>query len=1032
MLTRRLLRGLLVALSLTLLPAAARAQNATLTGRVVDQTTGQPLSDVQVVVAGTPRGSRTSADGRFQIVGVPAGTIQVRVLRLGYQAQTRTVTVGAAGTESLDFSLNPTATTLDEVLVSATGRTERRRESGVSTAKIDSSQVNMANVQNLSDVLSSRAAGVVVQQAGGTTGGSSRIRIRGSNSINLTNDPLLIIDGVRVNNNPNSTSIGVGGQTPSRFNDINPEDIENVEVIKGPAASALYGTAASNGVIQVTTKRGKAGPARWQANTEYGTVREVGTYSRNYRQIGTSTTTGGRVTDCNLDNQVRGTCRPKPDSLLNILPLDLVSPFRDGWREQFGTGVSGGSDVAQYYIGGDYEREEGVYPTNGLIKGNVRANVNAQVRSNFQLGINAGYTGSRLRLPQNDNNLFGAISGSLIGKAFNCHTPAENALYGPNDVTCGVDTLSHGYRTANHPSTRFFADDVRQNLERLLGSAQANWQPASWLSVIGVTGMDLVERWDQETLPAGAIEIFVPDGVRVSNRAEIRTYSANTSATGTFGLRDNLRSVTTVGTQWNREVFSRTDAYGEVLLPGTSSLNGTSSLFAVGESNSDIITLGYIATQRFEWRDKVFLSGGIRADKNSNFGVKLPFVKYPSAQLSWVIGEESFFPRQNVVSSLRLRTAYGESGQRPDFRQADKFFDPVSVNVEGNEVSGITIGGAGNANLQPERTKEFEFGFDAAFFGDRVNFEFTRYSKRTLDALIGRRLAPSIGATTTQLINLGRVDNKGYEFLLNLKPLNTQRVRFDVTFNGSKNDNRVVDLGAGITPIIFGLGGDTQRHQSGYPLGAYFGRRIVSFQDINGDGIISRVNCPRYGAVSNPQIVGGPACEIVLTDSLVYGGNPLGRTELAITPSVTLFDRLNIRALFDHRGGLTLNNSTEYFRCSSSGTICQGIEDKSVSLLEQAKAISTRMGTRGGYFEKADFWKLRELSFTLTAPRSFANSLRAGSASITLAGRNLKTWTDYTGIDPELNVSSASNFNTADFLTQPPVRYWVARMNLTF
>jgi TonB-linked SusC/RagA family outer membrane protein len=1036
--TSQFFRRVAVTLVLTLLPAVARAQNATLTGRVVDQATGQPLSDVRVFVAGTPRGSRTGEDGRFQIVGVPTGSVQVRAVRIGYEAQAQTVNVGASGTETLDFSLRQTATTLDQVTVTATGETQRRRESGVSTAKIDSGQVNMASVQNFSDVLSSRAAGVVVQQAGGTTGGSSRIRIRGSNSINLANDPLLIIDGVRVNNNPNSTAIGVGGQSPSRFNDINPEDIENIEVIKGPAAAALYGTAASNGVIQVTTKRGKSGRARWATNAEYGTVRQQGIYQHNYRQIGTNISAipavnGTRNIDCNLDNQVRGTCAPKADSLLNILPLALASPFRDGWREQFGTNVSGGSDVTQYYMGSDFEREEGVYAVNWLTKANVRANVNAQVRPNLQLSLNGGYTGSRLRLPQNDNDVLGAISGSLIGKAFDCHTSAQTAAgLPPNDATCGTDTLSRGYRNPNYPATRIFALDTRQNIERLLGSAQANWQPKTWLSVIAVGGMDLIERYDQETLPQGAVTLFNPEGYRQVNRAEIRTYSGNTSATGTFGLRDDLRSVTTVGAQWNREAFTRTDAYGDALLPGTSSLAGTSSLFAVGESSTDIITLGYLATERLEWRDRVFLTGGLREDKNSNFGVNLPFVKYPSAQLSWVIGEEPFFPKTSAVSSLRLRTAFGESGQRPDFRQADKFFNPVAVNVQGNEVSGITLGGAGNTNLKPERTREFEFGFDASLIGDRVNFEFTKYSKQTRDALIGRVLAPSLGATNTQLVNLGRVDNKGYEYLVDVKALSTDRIKFDVSFNGSVNDNKVVNLGTGITPIIFGLGGATQRHQNGYPLGGYWDWQLVSFADKNGDGIISRVNCPTYNATPNPQIVGGPACEVVLSDTAVYLGNPLGRSELAITPSVTLFNWLNIRALFDHRGGLTLNNSTEFFRCSSSSSICQGIEDKSTSLLDQAKAISTRMGSRGAYFENANFTKLRELSFTVTLPQQFANSIRATNASITLSGRNLHTWTKYTGLDPELNVSSASNFNTADFLTQPPTKYWVGRVNLTF
>ena len=472
----------------------------------------------------------------------------------------------------------------------------------------------------------------------------------------------------------------------------------------------------------------------------------------------------------------------------------------------------------------------------------------------------------------------------------------------------------------------------------------------------------------------------------------------------------------------------------------------------MGESNTDIITLGYIATERLEWRDRVFLSGGLREDKNSNFGVNLPFVKYPSAQLSWVVGEEPFFPKTNMMNSLRLRMAYGESGQRPDFRQADKFFNPVAVNILGAEVSGISLGGAGNADLKPERTKEFEFGFDASLFADRVNFEFTKYSKQTHDALIGRVLAPSLGATNTQLVNLGRVDNNGYEYLVDVKALSTDNFKFDISFNGSVNDNKVVDLGcvslAGvctpITPIIFGLGGATQRHQNGYPLGGYWDWKLVSFEDKNGDGIISRVNCPTYNGTVNPQIVGGPACEVVLNggtpfgqptskgDTAVYLGNPLGRTELAITPSVTLFNWLNIRALFDHRGGLTLNNSTEFFRCSTSGALCQGIETKTASLLEQAKAIATRMGSRGAYMENANFTKLRELAFTVTLPQTFASSIHAGNASVTLSGRNLHTWTKYTGLDPELNVSSASNFNTADFLTQPPTKYWVGRVNLTF
>lgn len=1024
--TRQLWRVAAVLLGLIASPALASAQQSgTITGRVVDRATQQPLPDAQVLIAGTQRGTRTNERGEYRIVGVPAGDIQIRAVRIGYVASSRTVNVPAGATVSADLALAVSATTLDEITVTATGETQRRRESGVTTARIDTAQVNMANVQNFSDVLSSRAPGVAVQAGSGTTGTSSRIRIRGSNSINLNNNPLLIVDGTRVNNSSESSSIGVGGQTMSRFNDINPEEIENIEVIKGPAAASLFGTAAANGVIQVTTKRGRAGRARWSALAEYGNLDETGDWPRNFGTIG-RTPAGARITTCNIDFQARGVCTPFADSLVSTSPIDNLTPFRNGWREAFGTNVSGGSEVAQYYLGGDFEREEGVYPINFLRKTNLRANINAQLRQNVTAAVNAGYVSSRLGLPQNDNNTFGAISGALLGKAFDCG-PA------PRDPSCGGDTAGRGYLVANNPGPRFFAVQNEQDVEHLIGSGNATWQPLSWLNLIGTAGLDLIEREDRETLEAGGISVFFPEGYRVFNNAQIRTYTANASAVANFLIRPDLRSVTTLGTQWNREYFQRVDASGEVLLPGTGSLGGLSSLFSIDEVNTDIVTLGYLANQRLEWRDRVFLSLGLRADKNSNFGVNLPFVKYPSVGLSWVVADEPFFPQNMFFSALRLRAAYGESGQRPEFRQANPFFNPVTATVQGLDAAAVTIGGTGNAELKPERTKEFEFGFDAGLLNDRVGLELTWYNKQTRDALIGRRLAPSIGATLTQLINLGRVDNEGYEYLVNLKALERERFKFDLTVSGSVNDNEVVDLGEGITPIIFGLGANTQRHQNGYPLAGYWGHQIVSFQDRNGDGMISRINCPTTpGLSANPQIVGGPACELVLTDSQVYSGNPLGRSEMSITPQVTLFDFLQIRALFNHRGGLTLNNSTEFFRCISPRFTCQAIQDRSAPLAEQARAVAVQMGTRAPYFEDADFWKLRELSFTIMTPQTFARALRASSASFTIAGRNLATWTDYTGIDPEANWATGSNFSQSEFLTQPPVRYWTTRLNLTF
>lgn len=263
---------------------------------------------MQVRIVGTARGAQTDESGAFRIVSVPSGVTQIAAQRIGYGPQSRTINVNANGTTNVEFLMAVASTTLDQVVIAATGQSERRRESGVSTASIDSGSVNMATVSTFSDVLSSRARGVVVQTASGETVSGSRIRIRGSNSISLSNDPLLIVDGIRVDNNSQSTALGTGGQQPPRFNDINPEDIENIEIIKGPAAAALYATAAANGVIQVTTRKGRSGKTRWNTFGELGDLHDVNTYPSNFRAFG-KTAAGVVSQNCSMYARGRHMCR---------------------------------------------------------------------------------------------------------------------------------------------------------------------------------------------------------------------------------------------------------------------------------------------------------------------------------------------------------------------------------------------------------------------------------------------------------------------------------------------------------------------------------------------------------------------------------------------------------------------------------------------------------------------------------------------------------------------------------------------------
>ena len=981
-------------------PIVGSAQSGTVTGRVTDRARGTPVAEATVIIVGIERGARTDDAGQYRIVNVPAGSQRVRALRLGYEAVVDTVEVPPGGTVTVDFALSPTVAKLDEVVVAATGESERRRESGSTVATINADAIPKTTVNDLSDLLSSRAPSVTVTDVSGTTGGGSRIRIRGSNSVSLTNEPLIIIDGVRATADPGGSTISVGGQNPTRVDDLNPAEIENIEIYKGPSATALYGTAAANGVIQITTRRGLSGKTRWTAYADGGSLSEITSFPANYQQIGTNPE-GGRVARCSLLLQGEGLCTPNPDSLRAYNPLEDNTPFVSGYREQFGASVAGGVNLLQYFTSADFSREQGIYPNNASRRVHVRTNLDAELTSNFTMGARGGYNSLRLDLPQNDNNDQGPLGNGLLGRD-PLTSPNGGYLFFPKNVYEQIPT--------------------NQAVDRLMGGLEARWQPQSWLRLNALTGIDYASRLDQSITPPGLIP--PPDrraiGNATSNPYSLYTYTTNVNGTGTFNATDDLVSSTSLGFQYVGELVRGTQAFGEGLAGGTGSIAGTTSGFAIAGQNSDVITIGGYIQEELHWRDKLFFTAALRGDDNSAFGTDFKFIYYPSASLSWVIGEEDFFPTNDWVSSLRLRAAYGESGQRPGFRNAITFFTAVAVKKVGSDIGAVALGApVGNTDLKPEKSKEFELGFDAGFWKDRLNFEFTWYDKTTDDALILRNLPPSSGAAS-RYENLGRVTNSGIEGMLSSRLWDADNLQVDLTLTGSKNKNKLVEIGEGVDTIFFGLGANNgdfiQRHAEGHPLGGYWQRRILGYDDANADGIIGSE-------------------EVQLADEATFLGQPLAQTEFGITPSITFFRNFKLLGVLNYRGGFKVYNSTAQFRCAVFLN-CQAANDKSVGLEQQAIAMASARANFGldasdaGYVEDGTFWKLRELSLTALAPSSWARAMKASELSLTISGRNLATWTDYSGFDPEINFNGTSNFSTAEFLTQPQVRYYSARISI--
>jgi len=674
--------------------------------------------------------------------------------------------------------------------------------------------------------------------------------------------------------------------------------------------------------------------------------------------------------------------------------------------------VSGGSDVTKYFVSGDYDNDHGLYANNYQTKNNGRANIQATPNSRTDFSINAGYLQSRLDLNQNDNNEFSPIGSAELGAPV-------------NDAT-------HGYAFLTPAEANQLI--VTQDLERFTGGATGNFRPTGWLTFTGVGGIDVSNRNDFLLYPVGAIPgaLSANDvtGTAASNPFQTSVYTAQFSATAQYQPASSIHGTSTVGTQYTNTVIRGTEAAGFGLIAGTGSVAGTTNQFAATQvGNNQVVDVGYYAQQQFGWRDKVFLTAALRLDDNSSFGQVYTPSFYPSFSGSWVIGEEPWFPKGAIVSSLRLRTAYGFSGQHPGFQQAQTFYNGVTAFVPGvGEEPGVTLGNIGNGGLKPERSGEFEAGFDAGFWHDRLNFQATGYSKATTNALVAVNLAPSIGGVnfsegnsaaglSTRFENLGQVDNRGLEMSLTANLIRGRNTRFDVTINQSYNVNKVITLGPGISPIFFDgpLGSNTQVIKPGLPLGAWY-QPSYTFSDANHDGIIE------------PN-------EVDVASAASFQGNRDPAQFLSVNPQLTVFKYFRISTLFDRQSDVVDYNISEELRCADIEN-CQWDYDPHSSLKDQARIVAFDNGSQNGFLEDGSFWKWRELSVRATAPDEWTHRLRVSSLSLTIAGRNLRTWTKYTGVDPETNstpgLTGAAAFAQQEFATQPLVRYWTGRFDITF
>jgi TonB-linked SusC/RagA family outer membrane protein len=981
---------LALAPSLIVPGGAALAQGGTISGVVLDR--GQaPLPNAQVTVQGTRLGSQTDANGRFRIAGINGTSAVLEIRRLGYKMATTTASVG---TET-QVSMEPASINLDAVVVTGQPGSTAKRTLGVDIAQIDASTITAkAPINNFQNLINGRAPGVTILQNSGVIGSGATVRVRGVSSFSLSNTPLIYVDGIRVDNaqgtGPQNQSFGAS--TTTRWNDFSPDDIESIEIVKGPAAATLYGTEAANGVIQIITKKGAQGKPTWDLTVRGGTNSFANQDSRIWTNYGPDPVTGQIVA-------------------LNIAKreADAGNPiFKTGQMQSYDVGVGGGSPTFRYRVSGSYKKDGGVSPSNLLKNYGGRANFTLNPSDKIQVESNLAYITGRTDLAPEAG--YGGTTWTTY------YATPTNLTYAD-----GTPKPNNGFYSAL-PTAYDKQYQMFQDINRFTGSVQVTHNPTTWFSHHLTVGTDQGME-DNEELSAvhndPNFSYFF--GTDADSGYKSVTTRANSYSSLTYGgTIKSAFSAITASTSYGLDFFRRNtkyiSAYGEDFPgPGLTAISSTTSARTGSETSVENNTVGVYGQEQLGFRDRLFLTGGLRADNNSSFGANFKRVYYPKVSASWVISEEPFF-RMPFVNTLKLRSAYGQTGQAPLPYSAVPYFTAVTGP---NGSAAVAPASRGNPNLGPERGYETEVGLDAGFLNDRAGVEFTHFTGGTRNAILDRPVAPSTGYPGTQLVNAGRIAKHGDEIMLRATPIANARTTWDVTFSTSTNHTKVVNLGGDtfISPSA------NIRHTVGYPVGAWWGKRVV-------DATIDPVTGKSTAVFCDPGVAGG-APVLCANAPVLFLGNTTPTSEGAFTSTLSFFRNFSLYTLVDFKGGYKKLDGNRRVRCHLFIECRENYYPKEFSPAIVGAVSSSAYVS--DLINDASYTKLREISLSYNLPASFATRLGAARASVSIAGRNLHTWTNYKGLEPEASFQGGTRgFGQWEQDVTPQLRSFVGTLRLNF
>jgi TonB-linked SusC/RagA family outer membrane protein len=989
----RLNCGILAALLLGLVSAPAHAQGRTITGSVRDSLTGAAIAGARIGLQGGTTAVSPNAAGQFELPGVPAGEVTLQVRAVGYRRQDVRV---PAGISTVDVVLGRDVFRIEEIVVTgqATGVERRNLANAVASVSAEDIGAVPQMTASLEHVLQGKVAGVDIQSNGGAPGGGLQVRLRGVTSVNADAQPLYVVDGVvmsdvAIPSNQNAVTAAAGGSNPAltqdaqvnRIADLNPADIETIEILKGASAAAIYGGRASNGVVIITTKRGRTGATRGSISQAFGVFslsNKVG--SRRFAnaaevdaqyQPGVGAANGCTASSCPFfDHEEELAGRSKLSSQSNVT-------------------ISGGSGNTRYMASGTVQNDEGIIANTGFQRQSVRLNLDQRLGNRLDAGLrtNLLHTRAQRGLSNNDNSgtsFYVALAftpsfadlrqnpdGTFPRNEFIGSNPLQTAALMQNDedvwrFTVGTDLTWNVFAGEKSSFRAVFngGADFFDQKNALLFPPELQFEAQD-----GLPGTSLLSKSDNLNLNLGV--------------NAVHTYRGG-----------GFRATTSAGVQYARRDLDISRITSRNLIAGQPNVNSGTNV-QVNQARQLIVNLGGFAQEEVLLMDeRLLLTAGLRGDRSSLNANSHKYHLYPKASASYLIARSG----AGWLNELKLRAAYGESGNEPLYGQK---FTPLTATNNIGGLPGLVVGATtGSATLKPERQREIEAGVDGQIAGSRISFEATAYQKNISDLLLTRTLAPSSGLVS-EIFNGGKLRTRGVELGVGIVPVQTSAMTWYFRTTFSANRSKITEL-----PVpAFETGG--------------FGTSLGAF----------RIE------------LGKSATQIVGNDTLPDGrdtvrtiGDANPDFRMAFISDLT-WKNWGFHVLADWQQGSEILNLTRLLY--DFGGVTEDFADPIPGSTETVGgARLSGFGTvAANYVERATYFKLREVSLSYELPSRLVRSLWGvfQGGRISLSGRNLFTATPYSGLDPEVsnfgNQAIARNIDVTPF---PPSRSFFFTLDLRF